>query len=96
VSFLNLVPTIFITILATILAAPFSLRRTSPPLKPNNLLTSISKSSSGQLNAKHRELLELQARAQRRLKSSRANFEDGVKAAKEVKRDLEWTQRKVT
>jgi len=52
--------------------------------------------TSGQLNAKHRELLELQARAQRRLKSSRANFEDGVKAAKEVKRDLEWTQRKVT
>jgi len=38
----------------------------------------------------------LQASAQRRLKSSRANFEDGVKAAKEVKRDLEWTQRKVT
>lgn len=68
----------------------------SHPTYQETSLTPNSKSSSGQLNAKHRELLELQARAQRRLKSSRANFEDGVKAAKEVKRDLEWTQRKVT
>lgn len=50
---------------------------------------------SGELNAKNRELLELQALAQRRLKSSRANFADGMKAAKEVKKDLEWTQRRV-
>lgn len=51
---------------------------------------------SGELNAKHRELLELQALAQRRLKGTRANFADGMKAAKEVKRDLEWTQKRVT
>ncbi|KAI9884561.1 MAG: transport between ER and Golgi ATPase protein [Watsoniomyces obsoletus] len=51
--------------------------------------------TSGALNAKHRELLALQAEAQRRLVSSRANFADGVKAAKEVKRDLEWTQKRV-
>ncbi|KAI9737530.1 MAG: hypothetical protein M1834_009685 [Cirrosporium novae-zelandiae] len=51
--------------------------------------------TSGELNAKQRELMELQALAQRRLKSTRANFADGMKAAKEVKRDLEWTQKKV-
>jgi len=50
---------------------------------------------SGELNAKQRELAELQALAQRRLKSARANFADGAKAAKEVKRDLEWTQKRV-
>ena len=50
---------------------------------------------SGELNAKNRELLELQALAQRRLKSSRANIADGMKAAKEVKKDLEWTQKRV-
>ncbi len=50
---------------------------------------------SGELNAKHRELLELQALAQRRLKGTRANFADGMKAAKEVKRDLDWTQKRV-
>jgi len=48
------------------------------------------------INAKHRELLELQALAQRRLKSTRANFADGMNAAKEVKRDLDWTQKRVT
>jgi hypothetical protein len=40
-------------------------------------------------------LLELQALAQRRLKGTRANFADGMKAAKEVKRDLDWTQKRV-
>lgn len=50
---------------------------------------------SGELNAKNRELLELQTLAQRRLKNSRANFADGMKAAKEVKKDLEWTQKRV-
>ncbi|CAF9932063.1 hypothetical protein IMSHALPRED_008784 [Imshaugia aleurites] len=51
--------------------------------------------TSGELNAKNRELLELQTLAQRRLKNSRANFADGMKAAKEVKKDLEWTQKRV-
>ena len=50
---------------------------------------------SGELNAKQRELAELQALAQRRLKSTRANLADGVKAAKEVRKDLEWTQKRV-
>ncbi|KAK1141088.1 hypothetical protein N8T08_009363 [Aspergillus melleus] len=51
--------------------------------------------TSGQLNAKQRELLELQALAQRRLKGVRANFSDGIKVARETKRDLEWTQKRV-
>jgi hypothetical protein len=50
---------------------------------------------SGELNAKHRELLELQALAQRRLAGVRTNFADGMKAAKEVQRDLQWTQKRV-
>lgn len=58
-------------------------------------LTDTHVCSSGELNAKNRELLELQALAQRRLKSTRANFADGMKAAKEVKRDLEWTQKRI-
>lgn len=51
--------------------------------------------SSGQLNAKQQELLELQALAQRRLKGVRANFAEGLKTARETKRDLEWTQKRV-
>lgn len=50
---------------------------------------------SGELNAKHRELLALQAQARARLAKTRANFADGMKAAKDVQRDLEWTQKKV-
>ncbi|KAL8969805.1 MAG: hypothetical protein Q9183_001819, partial [Haloplaca sp. 2 TL-2023] len=52
--------------------------------------------TSGALNAKHQELLELQALAQRRLKGARANFADGMKAAKEVKKDLDWSQKRVS
>jgi biogenesis of lysosome-related organelles complex 1 subunit KXD1 len=50
---------------------------------------------SGELNAKHRELLELQALAQRRMAGMRANFADGMRAAKEVQKDLQWTQKHV-
>lgn len=50
---------------------------------------------SGQLNAKNRELLALQAQARARLAKTRANFSEGMKAAKDVQRDLEWTQKKV-
>ena len=39
--------------------------------------------------------MELQALAQQRLKSTRAKFADGIKAAKEVKSDLAWTQKRV-
>ena len=32
---------------------------------------------------------------QRRMKSARANFAEGIRAAKETKSDLEWTQKRV-
>ena len=50
---------------------------------------------SGELNAKNRELLALQAQARARLAKTRANFSEGMKDAREVQRDLEWTQKKV-
>lgn len=50
---------------------------------------------SGHLNAKQQELLELQALAQRRLKGVRSSFNEGLRAAKETKRDLEWTSKRV-
>lgn len=51
---------------------------------------------SGQLNSKQRELAELQAHAQRRLKSARVNFAEGMEAAKESRRDLDYTQKKLS
>ncbi|OAL52040.1 hypothetical protein IQ07DRAFT_401355 [Pyrenochaeta sp. DS3sAY3a] len=51
--------------------------------------------TSGELNAKHRELLELQALAQQRFASVQASFSDGMRAAKEVQKDLQWTQKRV-
>jgi exonuclease VII small subunit len=51
--------------------------------------------TSGQLNAKTRQLMELQALAQSRLAAAQANFADGIKTAKQVHRDLEWTQKRV-
>jgi len=56
----------------------------------------FSEYRSGHLNAKHRELLELQAKAQARLAKSRARFTQGLEDAREVRTDLEWTQKKVT
>ncbi|KAF2487259.1 hypothetical protein BDY17DRAFT_319813 [Neohortaea acidophila] len=50
---------------------------------------------SGELNAKNRELQALKAQARARLAKSRTNFSEGMKAAREVQRDLEWTQKKV-
>ncbi|KAJ6011421.1 domain KxDL [Penicillium sp. IBT 35674x] len=52
--------------------------------------------TSGQMRAKQQELLELQAMAQRRMKGLRANFNEGLKTARETKRDLEWTQKRVS
>ncbi|KAL2155502.1 hypothetical protein VTH82DRAFT_244 [Thermothelomyces myriococcoides] len=52
--------------------------------------------TSGHLNAKHRELLELQAKAQARLAQARTRFAKGLEDAREVRNDLEWTQKKVT
>ena len=52
--------------------------------------------SSGQLNAKHRELLDLQAQAQARLARTRARFQEGLQDAQDVRADLEWTSKKVS
>ncbi|PSR85601.1 hypothetical protein BD289DRAFT_368274 [Coniella lustricola] len=52
--------------------------------------------TSGRLNAKHRELLELQQKAQARLARSRARFAEGMEDAREVRQNLEWTQKKVS
>lgn len=52
--------------------------------------------ASGELNAKTRQLLELQALAQQRFAAMQAQFAAGLTTAKEVQRDLEWTQKKVT
>ncbi|KAI0136897.1 hypothetical protein BJ170DRAFT_34854 [Xylariales sp. AK1849] len=52
--------------------------------------------TSGQLNNKQRELLELQAKAQARLAKSRARFQEGVQDAQEVRANLEWTSKKVS
>ena len=53
-------------------------------------------SRSGTLNAKHRELLELQKHAQERLARTRARFQEGLRDAHDVHANLEWTQKKVT
>ncbi|EWC46111.1 hypothetical protein DRE_04685 [Drechslerella stenobrocha 248] len=50
--------------------------------------------TSGMLNAKTRELMELQALAQKRLGETRKNFLDGMRIAKQVKSDLEMLQKK--
>jgi biogenesis of lysosome-related organelles complex 1 subunit KXD1 len=48
------------------------------------------------MNAKHRELLELQMQAQARLAKTRERFQEGLRDAREVRGDLEWTQKKVS
>ncbi|ERS96598.1 hypothetical protein HMPREF1624_06807 [Sporothrix schenckii ATCC 58251] len=52
--------------------------------------------ASGRLNDKHRELMELQAKAQARLSKVRTRFADGMRDAREVRADLEWSQKKLT
>jgi hypothetical protein len=51
--------------------------------------------ASGQLNDKTRQLLELQARAQQKFAEMQASFSEGIKTARDVQKDLEWTQKKV-
>jgi len=56
----------------------------------------IQAQTSGKLNAKNREIAELQAKTQARLAKTRARFAEGIQDAKEVKRDLEWSQKHVS
>ncbi|KAI1084866.1 hypothetical protein F5B20DRAFT_223508 [Whalleya microplaca] len=52
--------------------------------------------TSGKLNNKHRELLEIQAQAQARLAKTRARFAKGLQDARDVNADLEWTSKRVS
>lgn len=52
--------------------------------------------ASGKLNNKQREIEELRAKAQARLAKSRARMQTGFQDVKEVKRDLEWSQKHVS
>ncbi|KAK4167443.1 biogenesis of lysosome-related organelles complex 1 subunit KXD1 [Cladorrhinum sp. PSN259] len=63
---------------------------------PLDKCTAKQAQTSGHLNAKHRELLELQAKAQARLAKTRARFAQGLEDAREVRDDLEWTQKKLS
>ncbi|TVY25531.1 Biogenesis of lysosome-related organelles complex 1 subunit [Lachnellula hyalina] len=63
---------------------------------PLDRTLAVQAQTSGLLNAKHRELQDLQALAQQRLARSRARLAEGYQDAKEVKRDLEWTQKRVS
>ena len=51
---------------------------------------------SGNLNAKQRELADLQALAQRRLKNARVNLVEGMQAARETRRDLDYISKKTS
>lgn len=53
------------------------------------------KNRSGQLNAKQRELEELQAYAQRRLKAAKVNFAEGLESVREIRKDLEYSSKKM-
>ncbi|KAF8863974.1 putative biogenesis of lysosome-related organelles complex 1 subunit KXD1 [Acephala macrosclerotiorum] len=63
---------------------------------PLDRTLAVQAQTSGLLNAKHRELMDLQALAQQRLEKSRARLAEGYADAKEVRRDLEWTQKRVS
>ncbi|KAJ9149783.1 Biogenesis of lysosome-related organelles complex 1 subunit KXD1 [Pleurostoma richardsiae] len=63
---------------------------------PLDKAMAVQAQTSGKLNSKHRELLELQKQAQARLAKTRARFAEGMQDAREVRADLEWTQKKVT
>jgi len=78
----------------------FSISRCTNPFLEKPLFGKNSNSDlrirSGKLNAKQREIMELQAKTQARLAKTRARFAEGMQDAKEVKRDLEWTQKRVS
>lgn len=71
--------------------------RVNGSFDPMPLDRSLAKQAqtSGELNAKHRELLELQALAQRRLAGAKMDFAEGMKTANQVQKDLQWTQKRV-
>ena len=69
-------------------------KRQSYPQKSNNH-DSHDFHRSGQLNDKTRQLMELQALAAQKFAEMQASFAEGIKTARDVQKDLEWTQKKV-
>jgi len=63
---------------------------------PLDRTLAVQAQTSGLLNAKNREVMELQQLVQQRLARSKARLAEGYQDAKEVKRDLEWTQKRVS
>jgi len=56
----------------------------------------VQAQTSGKMNAKQRELMDLQRQAQARLARTRERFADGMRDARDVRSDLEWTQKKMS
>ncbi|KAM3086472.1 hypothetical protein ACMFMG_000604 [Clarireedia jacksonii] len=63
---------------------------------PLDRTLAVQAQTSGLLNAKHREIMDLQALAQQRIARTRARLAEGYQDAKEVKANLEWTQNRVS
>ncbi|KAK9386843.1 hypothetical protein V1515DRAFT_580539 [Lipomyces mesembrius] len=55
----------------------------------------VQAQSSGLLNAKARELQQLQELATTRLQQTRLSYTEGMKVVREVQKDLKWVQRHV-
>ncbi|KAK9313633.1 hypothetical protein V1524DRAFT_435586 [Lipomyces starkeyi] len=55
----------------------------------------VQAQSSGLLNAKARELQQLQELATTRLQQTRISYTEGMKVVREVQKDLKWVQRHV-
>ncbi|KAK9237634.1 hypothetical protein V1525DRAFT_403333 [Lipomyces kononenkoae] len=55
----------------------------------------VQAQSSGLLNAKARELEQLQELASTRLQQTRISYTEGMKVVREVQKDLKWVQRHV-
>ncbi|KAK9430531.1 hypothetical protein V1505DRAFT_355846 [Lipomyces doorenjongii] len=55
----------------------------------------VQAQSSGLLNAKARELQQLQELATTRLQQTRISYTEGIKVVREVQKDLKWVQRHV-
>lgn len=56
---------------------------------------SLTECRSGELNAKDRELAALQAQARARLATTKVKLAEGMKTARQVQSDLDWTQKKM-
>ncbi|EFX06300.1 hypothetical protein CMQ_6621 [Grosmannia clavigera kw1407] len=72
--------------------------RFSNAFDPIPLDMSVAKQAhtSGLLNDKQRQLLELQQKAQARLAKMHTRFAEGRQDAREVRANLEWSQKKLT